>query len=176
MSARTTMMESSSNTLVYLHKNPRPIRTPVRGQCQVKQKQAGSGAKQWAEKAHPEFVRPKNHRAGADGESHSGAFAEISGRESLRPHPVMRLVELQIGRFQQCQTQAGNGEDKQPDRALDFHDAETGISRGWRAATSGSRGEMIFCQINSQMPRMSNVSPAARKKVATTSLGQCAPR
>src|SRR6266404_3729631 len=34
MSARTTMMESSSNTLVYLHKNPRPIRTPVRGQCQ----------------------------------------------------------------------------------------------------------------------------------------------
>src|SRR5437016_12319405 len=34
MSARTTMMESSSNTLVYLHRNPRPIRTPVRGQCQ----------------------------------------------------------------------------------------------------------------------------------------------
>src|SRR6476646_1930528 len=34
MSARTTMMESSSNKLVYLHKNPRPIRTPVRGQCQ----------------------------------------------------------------------------------------------------------------------------------------------
>src|SRR5881394_2165551 len=34
MSARTTMMESSSNILVYLHRNPRPIRTPVRGQCQ----------------------------------------------------------------------------------------------------------------------------------------------
>src|SRR5438046_10073577 len=34
MSARMTMTESSANTLVYLHKNPRPIRTPVRGQCQ----------------------------------------------------------------------------------------------------------------------------------------------
>src|SRR5205823_10079681 len=34
MSARMTMIESSSNTLVYLHRNPRPIRTPVRSQCQ----------------------------------------------------------------------------------------------------------------------------------------------
>src|SRR5207247_10784343 len=34
MSARMTMMESSANTLVYLHRNSRPIRTPVRSQCQ----------------------------------------------------------------------------------------------------------------------------------------------
>src|SRR5439155_21776379 len=34
MSARMTMIESSSNTLVYLHRNPRPIRTPVKSQCQ----------------------------------------------------------------------------------------------------------------------------------------------
>src|SRR5207253_4584034 len=143
---------------------------------QREQKQAGAGAKHWTEKPHTTFVRAKKHRAGANGESHARALAEIGGRESLRPHPIMRLVELQIGRAQQRQTQARNREEKKPDRALDFHDAETGISRGWRATSSGSRREMIFCQINSQKARMSNVSPAARKKVAATSLGQCAPR
>src|SRR6266566_3520902 len=117
MSARMTMMESSANTLVYLHRNPRPIRTPVRTQCQE-----NSGLFSTTHQNENMAATQKKS------ESHAGAFAEISGRKSLRPHPIMRLVELQIGRGQQRQTQAREHGEKKPDRPLDLHDAEAGIS------------------------------------------------
>src|SRR5207248_2341339 len=141
----------------------------------VEQQQARSCAKKRAEKADSELVRAKQHRAGANCECNTGSFAEVGRRQSLRPHPIMRFIELEIGRCQQSESQRCECDDKKPDGPLGFHD-KGGSSLGWRAANSGSRDETNFSQINSERPRTSSVSPAARKKVAKTSLGQCAPR
>src|SRR5262245_52803659 len=100
----------------------------------------------------------------------------------------MRFVKGEICRYQKRKTNRRQRSDKEPDCARYAHVAFCGVAcgrallskspckLGWRAKTSGSHFRAAILQINSKTLRRSNASPIPRKSVATTSLGQCAPR
>ena len=83
--------------------------------------QTRSRAEERTPEADAEFGRAKNRGAGADGERDAGAFAEIAGRETLRPHPVMRFVEGEIGRAEKRQPNRRQAENEEPNRSRVAH-------------------------------------------------------
>src|SRR5205085_7249024 len=98
------------------------------------------------------------------------------GRQSLRPHPVMRLVEFEVGRSQHRQSNQGQGCDEEPNRSCFVHSAGLTTKLGCRAKSSGAHLLASQRQSNSSAARIKNASAAAKNIVPTTSLGQCAPK
>ena len=141
---------------------------------EVVEEQTRPRSQDWTPKAHAKIRRTEKGRARPDGERHPGALAEVSGRETLRPHPVMRFVERKIGRADQRQPNARKHEEKQPDCARRAHVPP--IKRECRANNSGHQRFPARRQVHSNSAAMSRATPTARKAVVITSLGQCAPR
>src|SRR5262245_42914695 len=97
----------------------------------------------------------------------------------------MRFVERKIGRCQKRKTNRRQRGDKEPDCSRSAHVApcsvralpfESASKLGWRANTAGIHFRAAVLHINSKTPSRNNASAIPRKSVATTSLGQCAPR
>src|SRR4029077_20676455 len=111
----------------------------TRGRCQHR-----------AEEANTELIRAKNSGARANGESDPRSLAEVGGRQSLRPHPIMCFVKGEICRCQQGKTNRRQRSDKKPNCARGAHVARCGAPGGrvvplksprkfgWRANASGS--------------------------------------
>src|SRR5207245_1217654 len=59
---------------------------------EIKKKQTCAGGKNRAPETHTELGRAKEHRAGANRKRDARTFTEITRRETLRPHPVMRFI------------------------------------------------------------------------------------
>src|SRR5439155_285468 len=91
------------------------------GPRKIKQEQARGGGEHRTEKAHTELICAKNGGAGAHGKSDTWPLAEICRGNALRPHPVMRFVEFEIGRRQHRQSNRGQRENEKPDRARGRH-------------------------------------------------------
>src|SRR6476620_6020073 len=154
----------------------------------MEQEQTCSGCEHGTEEANTKLVRNKNSGARTYGESDTRSLTEIGGRQSLRPHPVMRFVEGEICRCQKRKTNRRQRGDKEPDSACGAHIARCGALSvralslkssskvGWCTNTSGIHFRAAILQITSKKLSKSNASPIPRKSVATTSLGQCAPR
>src|SRR5436189_10427 len=65
--------------------------------CKIEQEQTCARSEYRTKKAHTKFVCAENRSAGAYDKSDSWPFAEVGWRQALRPHPVVRLVEFEIG-------------------------------------------------------------------------------
>ncbi len=140
------------------------------------QQQARAGGEKRAPEAHPEFVVAKERRARPDDEGHAGTFAEIRERRPLPPHPVISLVGRELGGVQKREPNRREHEQKNPHRARRAHEMESPTRRGCLTKNCGAQRAAARRYTVSRSARRSAVSPAARKKVASTSLGQCAPR
>src|SRR6476660_80293 len=154
----------------------------------IEQEQTCGRCENRTKETNPKLVLAKKRGAGAYGEGYTRSLAEVGGRQSLRPHPVVSFVKGKICRCQKRKTNRRQRSDKEPDCARGAHVARFGapdgralsmkspIKLGWRANTSGSHFRAAILQINSKKLSKSNASPIARKSVARTSVGQCAPR
>src|SRR5439155_19489667 len=87
----------------------------------IEKKQTCAGGENRAPETHAEFSRAENRGAGANRERDPRTFAEITGCQSLRPHPVMCFVEFEIGRYQHRQSNTGQRSDEQPNCARLAH-------------------------------------------------------
>src|SRR5207245_9562496 len=115
------------------------------------------------ERSRAETISTTTHHEGD-----ARALAEIRRRQTLRPQPIMRFVELQIAYREHRQSHRGKRDDKEPDRASRTHRGGSKSKLGCRARIAGAHFRAAHRQTSSSKARMSNVSPAARNKLATT--------
>src|SRR4029077_10875009 len=96
----------------------------------IEQKQTCRRCEHRTEETNTKLVRSKNRSARAYGKSYTRSLAEVGGRQSLRPHPVMRFVKGEICRRQKRKTNRRQRGDKEPDCACRAHVARSGAPGG----------------------------------------------
>src|SRR3984893_5291050 len=119
-----------NRTRVEREHRPESRRRVEKAAREIVNKQAGAGAQDRTPEADPEFGRAKKRGAGPDREGDSRPLAEVGGRQALRPHPVMRLIELKIGRAEKRKADCGQAEDEEPNRSRVTHEVASSSKLG----------------------------------------------